>query len=243
VGSHCPDCIKSGGTQRVVHPFRQGTLADAPVTKGLIIVNVAVYLLQYASIQHGKLSNITNRFAMWPIGVALGHQWYRLVTAAFLHASILHIGFNMFALYLFGPTVERASGKARFLSIYILSALGGSALSFLLGPPNVPSVGASGAIFGVLGAAYVLGRKSGGDVSGIAGLIIVNIVIGFTVPNIDWRAHLGGLLVGAATTWLMASTPRGSSRRVLQAGVVVLMFLAIAAVVAYRASTFPGVSA
>ena len=122
-------------------------------------------------------------------------QYYRAFTAMWLHASFLHIFFNMITLIIVGPAVEVLLGKARFLVLYLLAGLGGSVASYLLGPPNETGIGASGAIMGVLGAYVVIGLRRRLPVAPVVGLLVLNFLIGFS-GNIDWRAHLGGLVTG-----------------------------------------------
>ena len=183
----------------------------AVVTKSIIGVTVAAFVLQYVvgfnnSIEKYSLLGYALNDDGEAIGVAAG-QYYRLVTSAFMHGGILHIVFNMWVLYLLGPQLEAVLGRARFLTLYLLSALGGSAVSFVFSPANAPSVGASGAIFGLMGATLVIGRAMRQDVASIVGFIGINLVLGFVLPNIDWRAHVGGLVVGAAVAALFAYVP------------------------------------
>jgi membrane associated rhomboid family serine protease len=152
------------------------------------------------------------RFAMWPIGVHFYHQWYRLITSAFLHANAEHILFNMIMLAIVGPPVEAELGKARFLLLYLLGALGGSVGSYLLGPPNEVGIGASGAIFGVMGAYFVIARRRGWEVRSIVALIAINLALSFISPLIDWRDHLGGLVVGTLVCFGMLASPKGAAR-------------------------------
>jgi membrane associated rhomboid family serine protease len=174
----------------------------------LIAVNVIVYLWEQSSgagiyVTNGGATRCPNlatcRFAMWPVGVHNG-QWYRLLTAPFLHANFTHILFNMLTLLIVGSPVEAELGKLRFLAVYLVSALGGSVASYLLSPAGTLGVGASGAIFGLMGAYFVLARRRGWELGTIVGLIVVNLVIGFASTEIDWRAHLGGLVSGAVVT-------------------------------------------
>jgi membrane associated rhomboid family serine protease len=174
----------------------------------LIVVNAVVYLWEMSShagyyVYQGGARPCFNlaecRFGMWPDAVH-HDQWYRLFTAAFLHANITHILFNMITLAIVGSPVEAELGKVRFLAVYLLSALGGSVASYLLSSSNELGVGASGAIFGVMGAYFVLARRRGWEIFNIAALIIVNLAIGFASSTIDWRAHIGGLVTGALVT-------------------------------------------
>jgi membrane associated rhomboid family serine protease len=201
VGHHCPTCVRDG--QSVVRQPRwrpTGSGRVTPVVSVLIALNVVAFLLT------GGGTSI-QRFSEWGNRVAAG-QYYRLITAAFLHASVLHIVFNMAALLIFGPAVEAAIGRVRFASMYLLAALGGSVCSYLFGSPFVQAVGASGAIFGVLGAYFAIARARRAETSGIAILIVINLVISFADPVIDWRAHVGGLVTGLVLGGVFAFAER-----------------------------------
>ncbi len=198
-----------------------------PVTWILVGINVLIYLVELAD------SKIINQFDMvgsaglnfQPVGVANG-EWYRLITSAFLHStSPLHILFNMWALIVVGPSLEQALGRARFITVYLLSALGGSVLFYLIGPPTEPALGASGAIFGLFGAWFVVAKRLRLDARGILVLIGINLVISFTISNIAWQAHIGGLITGAALTAAYAYAPR--SQRLLVQGGATLAVLAV----------------
>lgn len=166
----------------------------------------------------------------WVPGVADGAVW-QLVTSAFTHVELWHVGANMLALFFLGPQVEAALGRARFLAVYLLAALGGSVAAYWLSSVDGYSLGASGAIYGLFGALGVLVQKVGGDLRSIAGLLVVNLVITFAVPNISWQAHLGGLAVGALVTAIIVYAPRGVRRPVVQwsalFGVTALLALAV----------------
>ena len=167
---------------------------------------------------------------MWPYGVASG-QWYRVITGAFLHANFFHLLFNMYALFVLGPDLERSLGPRKFFSLYFLCALGGSLADLYLLDPATPSLGASGAIFGLLTATIVIGRHLRADVSQLIVLLVINAALGFT-GGIDWRAHLGGALTGALIAAIYVQDQKGTSR-VLQRlgtsgvfiGLIVLIFL------------------
>jgi membrane associated rhomboid family serine protease len=135
-------------------------------------------------------------------------EYYRLLTAAFLHAGLLHLLFNMLALYFLGPPLEAALGRARFIALYMLSALGGSVASYAFASPLQASLGASGAIFGLFGATLIVSRRLNADVAGIAVVLGFNLVLSFTIPNIDWRAHVGGLIVGLIVAAGFVYAPR-----------------------------------
>jgi membrane associated rhomboid family serine protease len=206
VGWQCKACVPPGEARTPRRPGRLGATRITPVVAGLIAVNVAVYLWE-----QGNLTAREDRFAMWPIGVHYYHQWYRLVTAAFLHASVEHILFNMVTLAIVGPPVEAEIGKGRFFVLYMLSAVGGSVASYLLSPANEAGIGASGAIFGVMGAYYVIARRRGWELRTITALVAINLLLSLTSPGIDWRAHLGGLLTGVAACAGLLAAPRGAS--------------------------------
>ena len=235
VGFQCPECVAEGArTVRAPRTaFGGRPSADTSrVTQVLIGLNVLVFLYGLArgelAVRFGNLALAFD--GQQEVGVAAG-QYYRLLTAAFLHASVLHIVFNMLALLSLGPQLEAALGRSRFLSLYLLSALGGSVLSFLVSSPGTLGVGASGAIFGLLGGYYVVVRKLGGDTGPIIGTIAVNLVITFAVKIIDWRAHLGGLVIGSLLAVAFAYAPAGPRRTQLQvgacAGVAALLVVAV----------------
>jgi membrane associated rhomboid family serine protease len=168
-------------------------------------------------------------------GVADG-EWYRLITSAFLHDphNPLHVFLNMYALWMLGPPLEQTLGRWRFLVLYLLSAVGGNVASYVFSSPLQPSLGASGAIFGLLGAFFVVSRRLNRDASVLYGVLILNLVIGFVVPRIDWRAHLGGLVTGAVVAAIMAYAPAGRYRVVVQVAGCVLVFAVLAVVTLLR---------
>lgn len=210
VGFHCVDCVASQPVSRGRTRLGfQGTDGNPRVTKAIIAIAIVVYALQ--SFQRDSFqSEILVRFSLIGlaqtgqglIGVATG-EWWRLITVGFLHAGLLHIAFNMYALWLLGPSLEQILGHRRFLGLYAISLLGGSTASYFFNAPNTPAVGASGAIFGLFGATVVVSRRLGRDASGIYGIIGLNLIIGFLIPQVDWRAHLGGLIAGAAAAWVI----------------------------------------
>jgi membrane associated rhomboid family serine protease len=133
-------------------------------------------------------------------GVSTG-QWYRLLTVALTHAGWLHLIFNMLALYSIGTPVESYFGKFRFGTIFFGSLLGASAASLYFGPDNIYAVGASGAIYGLFGALFVIGKKAGANYQNIFGVLLINLLMTFTISGIDWRAHVGGLITGAVIAY------------------------------------------
>jgi membrane associated rhomboid family serine protease len=209
VGLRCPE--HSGQPQqRVARATRAVTRPRASqtatlVTKGLIAANALVFLVNLG--QGASLNrNGGDLFIDWAlivrgfdgvqlVGVAEG-EWWRLITAAFLHGGILHLGMNMLMLWWIGSPMEMALGRARFLGLYLVTALSGSAGALLLDPESL-TVGASGAIFGILGAALVLERQRVYVLGGSAlSIIVLNLVITFAVPNISIGGHVGGLAGG-----------------------------------------------
>ena len=204
VGIRCPEHAgKAQGPARVTKGVRrvayEGT--GAVVTKVLIAVNVLVYLINLA--QGSRINQVSGslfeRWALWAPALANG-EWYRLITATFLHAGLIHLGFNMFVLWYVGSPVEQAIGRGRFLALYLVSGLAGSAGALVVSPDAV-TVGASGAIFGILGAALVLERQGNYVLGGQAlGLIVINLVITFIMPStISVGGHVGGLAGGAVS--------------------------------------------
>ena len=158
-------------------------------------------------------------------------QPWRMVSAAFLHASILHLLFNMYSLFIFGPVIERLVGRGRYLVLYLLAAFGGSVAVLVLAPTQTV-VGASGAIFGLLGAFFVIQRRLGGNSTQLLILIGLNVVFGFVIPNVSWQAHIGGLLVGAAVAAIYHSTRRRDQRvvQIVSVAAVAAALIAITAV-------------
>ncbi len=201
VGFQCPECV-AGAAARIHQPttVAGGAVIDRPmVTYVLIAINVAVFLAQMAI----GINAVAGDYGMWPVGIAANGEWWRLVTAAFLHGSFLHIAFNMYVLFALGPTLERILGHYRYLALYVLAAIGGGVVSYAFSDMRTVSVGASGAIFGLMGALVVAGRRLRYDITQVLVLLAVNFAIGFFAPGIDWRAHLGGLVTGAIVAAIM----------------------------------------
>jgi membrane associated rhomboid family serine protease len=217
VGFQCLDCIK-GGNRTVRQPtgrFGGAVPSQAKVTYALMALNIVLYVIELAHSQLGYDWEMIGAFPVtrFPfLGVAAG-QWYRLITSAFLpppgvgYLGFLDIAFNMWALYIVGPAVERALGSARYVTVYLVSAVGGSILLYCL-VPTEQAAGASGAIFGLFGAWFVLARRLNADVRPVVILIAINLVLGFSVPQIAWQAHVGGLIAGGLLTAAFAYAPR-----------------------------------
>jgi membrane associated rhomboid family serine protease len=239
VGFQCPECVREGNAKvRQARTSFGGRLSDDPgyVTKVIIGANVIMFIAQQVSQsveQHLWLIGYAqDPFTGQLQGVANG-EYYRLLTSAFLHVNVLHLAMNMYALFLFGPPLEAALGRARFGVVYAVAALGGSAASYAFSVQNEPSLGASGAVFGLLGAFFVVNRRLGRDSSGLVVLLVINLAFSFLVPHIDWRAHIGGLVSGALVTAALAYAPRSRRLPVQIAGCVVVL-LAIVALIAWR---------
>lgn len=234
VGIHCVDCVAGrtsagavGGARpdswgqrpdagpvisaRAARPVRRSRPGGQPwVTWTMIGLCVLVYALQW--ITSGQSMGVTEQFYYAGLHTsAVEMQPYRMLTSAFLHSlgNPLHIVLNLYTLWLMGRMLEPLLGWARFLALYLVSALGGSVAVLLLSHPYIPVVGASGAVYGLFAALFIVTRQSGGNVTGIAALIGINLVISF-VPgaNISWQGHVGGLVAGAACALAMAYLPR-----------------------------------
>ena len=255
VGFQCPECVKQGNASvRTAQAAYGGKARSTPtVTFVLIGLNAVMFLLTTASgaglVTGGGSSPLFDRLALVPTriavlqdgvpvtldGVAQG-EYYRLLTAMFLHFGIIHIAFNMLCLFQLGPALESAFGRLRFTGLYLLSGVSGSALSYALGPDNQEAAGASGAVFGLFAAFYVLQRKRGGDVTSIAATIGINLFLSFSVSFIDWRGHVGGLIGGALLAFALVHAPQGPQRRLYQAGGFVVVALVVVGVVAARSA-------
>jgi membrane associated rhomboid family serine protease len=230
VGFQCPECIREG--RKTVRQARTiagaRVTADSPITRILLAINVGIFLLVY--VNAGGHDVILRNLVMSPGDIALRHEYYRLITSVFLHQAIWHIGFNMYALMMLGDQVERVLGRWRYLSLYLAAGLAGDAASYFFG--HAVSLGASGAIFGLFGALFVIMKRVGADMSRIIGILVLNLFIAFAVPNIDWHAHLGGLIAGAVITAGFIYVGRGGSRSAVHAAVVaVVVALTVGAIV------------
>ncbi|MDT7538536.1 MAG: hypothetical protein QOI82_2121 [Actinomycetota bacterium] len=256
VGFQCPSCVAEGSkTVRQAKAAYGGQVVDAPtVTYTLIGLNVLVFLITTATgtglAFGGGSSSVFEKLALAPTihcnfvdgvcqasnGVAQGEYW-RLLTSTFLHFGVIHIALNMYCLFLLGPSLETAFGRLRFGALYLLSGLSGAALSYALGPSNEQAAGASGAVFGLFAAFYVLQRRRGGDVTQITTTILINLAISFAASSfIDWRGHVGGLVGGGLVAAGLVYAPAGRSRWLYQAVAAVAVAVVIVAVVAARTS-------
>jgi membrane associated rhomboid family serine protease len=223
VGFQCPDCVKDGSrtTRQARTPYGGTRVADARITTyALIAVNALVWAAILAT--GAGTSRIIDAFALLPqttsfrtadgsvltvTGVSDG-AWWQVMTSVFTHVEVLHIGFNMLALYFLGPMLETVLGRARFLAVYLVSGLVGSAAVMWFSDPNGQTLGASGAIFGLMGAIAVLALKVGGQAQSVLGWIAINLVLTFTLGSISWQGHLGGLAGGVLLGAAMVYAPR-----------------------------------
>jgi membrane associated rhomboid family serine protease len=214
VGIKCPECAgQPTGMKKAKTRARTsaGLATGALVTKGLIGISVLVYLLQIA-----QAGNINGRAGeIWFRGSLIGGfvadgEWWRLITSAFIHASPIHLLFNMIMLWWFGSALEGLLGRVRYLGVVLVSILGGAAGALLVTQANEITVGASGAVFGILGAGVVLERRQimvfGG---GALAVVVLNLMLTFIIPGISIGGHLGGLAGGAAATLALSRFGRG----------------------------------
>ena len=234
VGHQCAECVNVGA-QTVRQPrtsFGGRERGATPVvTYVLIAMNVVMFVLQNVS------ADVQSELVLWSPAVADGGL-YRLVTSAFLHYGMTHLLFNMWALYVVGPPLEIWLGRLRFCALYALSALGGSVLVYLLSDPAAATAGASGAVFGLFGASFVVGKRLNLDVRWVIGLIAINLAFTFVIPlissqNISWQGHIGGLVTGAGIAAAYAYAPR-DRRTLIQWGATVAVLVLFAALIWWR---------
>jgi membrane associated rhomboid family serine protease len=201
VGFHCPEC--AGRAPQHVHTaqslMRQRRAVIAPA---LVLINLAVFVLDMPTATATGIGDLGRDGALFGPAVAAG-DWWRPVTSGFVHAGFMHVGFNMFLLWLLGQIIEPAIGRIGFIALYFMSLLGGSFLVLVMSYDAL-TVGASGAVFGLMGAAFVGMRARGIDPfsTGIGPLLVINLILTFVVPGISIGGHIGGLVAGAIGGWL-----------------------------------------
>jgi membrane associated rhomboid family serine protease len=234
VGHQCAECVGAGAKTvrepRTAFGGRQYG-ATPVVTYTLIVVNVLMFVLQNVS------ADLQRELVLFSPAVADG-ELYRLLTSAFLHYGVTHLLFNMWALYVVGPPLEMALGRLRFTALYVLSALGGSVLVYLLASLGAQTAGASGAIFGLFGATFVVGKRLNLDVRWVIGLIAINLAFTFVIPlissqNISWQGHIGGLATGALVAAAYAYAPR-EHRTLFQVSVTVAILVVFVLLIWWR---------
>jgi membrane associated rhomboid family serine protease len=238
VGMRCPECA-SRRTRVVRGVGETGLFATAPATVVLIALNVAAFLAEVATGSGGlgvEGSSLVLNFGLYGPWVAEG-EWYRLLGGGFLHAGLTHILFNMVALYFLGRLLEPAIGTPRFVALYA-AALFGGAFGALLLDPNALTIGASGAIFGIFGAAFVIARDRGFDsvASTIGVILLLNLAFSFGTAHVSLGGHLGGLVVGVICSLVIVAGDRGmlGSRRLATelTAISIIAMISIAAALA-----------
>ena len=265
VGFRCPECVKQqsvGGSRAKVVTRGQirsrwgaagGPMsAGAPVTKVLIGINVALFLAELlfgavGVMGGGSTRVLVNMGALVPGFVGVNHDYWRLFTAMWLHGSLLHIAFNMYALYIGGSYLEMIAGKGKYLAVYVVAGVAGNVAVYLLAAPISVTIGASTAIFGIFGALFIYSLHNrdsavGRALSSMGTVILINLVITFVVPGISWQGHIGGLVGGVlcveALTWFGRRdlrSPFGPRDAALLAVIVAILVVAVL----WRTANFP----
>jgi len=260
VGFQCPDCVREGAkATRSGRALYGGKRSDNPqaTSIALIAVNAAVWVL--ILVTGGASSRWVTWLALLPSGRCeatdgltwfpgaveatcpqrLGYQWlpgvadgawWQPLTSMFTHVEVWHIGGNMLALWVLGPILESVLGRTRFLALYFLSGLTGSAVVYWLSPVNGYTLGASGAIFGLMGAMLVIAHRQRRELGQLGALIAMNVVITIVVPNVSWQGHLGGFVGGAAVAAILAYAPKAQRSTYQLAGLSFLGLLVLGAI-------------
>jgi len=202
---------------------RLARAAEAPITSALLIVNVLIWLGQISPLGY----IFTNQFFFAPV-LAIVEPW-RMLTVGFVHdwSGPMHILFNSYAIWLFGRALEPMLGPLRFLILYITSIIGGSVAVLWLSDPQMPVVGASGALFGLMAAYFVVIRTLGGNGSQIFILIAINFALGFVVSGISWQGHLGGMVTGLVVAGIYASTRKPNQKIAQFVGLAGIWFVLV----------------
>ncbi len=241
VGFQCPDDV--AGARREQRPLRtvfggRQTGGRPYVTLIFLGLNILAFIAQGFPLSTNKaLNQFSVDYYDYNFDIASLHQYYRLLTGAFLHVAIWHIAVNMLVLVLVGPALEAMLGRLRYTALYLLSAIGGGVLVYLVKDPQYSAVGASGAIFGLFAAYWVLARRVRADTSAMTGTIILNLVISVTFPGISLWGHLGGLITGAVVGAVYAFTPARRWPLQLAGVVAVAAILVVATLVRTSALT------
>lgn len=241
VGFHCPECAGSKAGRQKVYSGRAafGRAGNLVLTPALIAINVGVFVLGLAN--GGKADELSGRmlvdYSLYGPSIRYDHEWYRIVTSGFLHSGLLHVLFNMYALWIIGNMLEPALGRLRFSIVYVGGMIAGSAGAIMIDPTQ-PAVGASGAIFALFAAAFIAQRAAGIDPwrSGIGITIALNLVITLAIPRISIGGHIGGLVGGGILAWLLIEAPRRMRNRetpLILAGLCVPAFFVVAVWASY----------
>ncbi len=261
VGFHCPECVadqrRSAGRARVVTRSQTrarwsrtpASLGGTSVTKTLIVINFAVYVLEVI-VGHGQIGVIPGATqlrlgGMFTPDVVLKHEYWRLVSAMFLHQGIVHIGINMISLYFIGSFFEQLASRGKYLAVYLLSGLAGSVLVLALAPILSLEVGASGAIFGVFAGllAYVYRNRHAYPSQLLGQLVffmVLNLVFTFTNSAISWQGHIGGIVGGVATVELLSRFGRRDLRSPFDGrdvGALAIVLVVLVAITVWRVQT------
>ncbi|QZY30679.1 rhomboid family intramembrane serine protease [Nocardioides coralli] len=262
VGYQCPSCVAEGARQtRQGRTAYGGRRSGNPAATSLALIAANAAVWGAISATGGSASRLVDWLALlvggrcdaarggffpqidservctsavngsWVPGVLDG-AWWQLVTSTFTHVQVWHIGVNMLVLWFLGPQLEMAIGRARFLALYLLSGVAGSVAVLWLASDQIQTLGASGSIFGLMGALFVVALKVGGNVSQIGVWLLLNGVITFTFPNISWQGHLGGLLGGALIAMILVYAPREGRSRWQVAGLVATALVLLAGIAA-----------
>ncbi len=258
VGHQCPECVNEARREFRKGPGRRIAAANvrrqASATMVLLVAIGAMYVVEVLSGGTGSLMTGPNPLKLINLGASVGlaqlpngdivgianGQYWRLVSAMFLHAGLLHIAFNAYALWIFGSVVEQELGRVRFLLIYFVTGIVASAASYAFGPYYAVGVGASGAIFGIFGAfvTYNYRRRhlaiAAARLRGAVTLVVINMVLAFSIQGIDWRAHVGGFIAGLVAGFAAEGVGSAANRRlILIAGFAGLLVVAVG-LVAWR---------
>ncbi|MDQ6687711.1 MAG: rhomboid family intramembrane serine protease [Actinomycetota bacterium] len=252
VGFQCPSCVKEGAatTRSAQAPYGGQRVANPQLTTLVLIgINVVVWLAVVAT--GGSQGALFQKLALLPKstlfrfpdgslqliqGVSGGAGW-QLLTSMFTHAQPLHIGFNMVALWFLGPQLEQVLGRARFLALYLLSGLTGSVAVMWWSGVHTQTMGASGAIFGLLGGLLVVALKVGADTRQILMWIGINAVFTISLRStVSWQGHLGGLVGGALIAALISYAPRERRRSVQWGGLAAVLVVSVVLVVVRAAA-------
>jgi membrane associated rhomboid family serine protease len=244
VGHHCPTCVGEARAEFRRGAGRRMRIRGLSMTRAIMVVTIAAFIWEVAVAGSSSLvtgpngPQMINLGAAFPPLIANGQYW-RLVTPMFLHYGVIHIAFNMYALYLFGHEVERIYGRISFLLMYVLTGIGGNVASYVFGAVISVGAGASGAVFGMLGAflAYNYRRRNTAigamNVNWVGQIIVLNIFLTLWISAIDWRAHLGGFVTGIAMGALLDGVgPFRQQRVILWAGIAALIAIGVFATIA-----------
>ncbi|MEV6928389.1 rhomboid family intramembrane serine protease [Dactylosporangium sp. NPDC051485] len=269
VGFQCPECVREGSrTQRQARTAfgggQSGTRGTVTIT--LIVINVMVFLFSLVSAgRHaaesvaggglggllGGSNPLTEWGALTPYLATRTHvrvagntfadgDWYQLFTSMFLHYGLLHLGLNMWALWVLGRPLETALGRLRFLALYLLSGIGGGIAVLLLGAPNGATAGASGAVFGLFAALIVVLRRMKASIAGILPVLVLNLIFSFSISGVSWQGHIGGLITGGIVAFGFAYAPR-ERRNAIQIATVVATLVLFGIAIVAGLSSIPAV--